>query len=90
MQLIKHVISSLSISSLAKKHKLVYDLFHIKMIRSFTFKDTKTFKINYRQFVELINDTILSKSLYHALLCFLFKLYCKIECSKLFIYDKKG
>ena len=88
MQLIKHVISSLSISSLAKKHKLVYDLFHIKMIRSFTC--TKTFKINYRQFVELINDTILCKSIIHALLCFLFNVYCKIECSKLFIYDKNG
>ena len=40
-----------------KKHKLVYDVSHIKIIAAFTC--TKTFKIKYHQFVEPISDIIL-------------------------------
>ena len=40
-----------------EKHKLVYDVSHIKIIVAFTC--TKTFKIMYHQFVESISDMIL-------------------------------
>ena len=40
----------------AEKHKLVYDVSHIKIIAAFN--SIKAFKIKYHQFVEPISDIV--------------------------------